>query len=131
VSPRLVRWLLWLAAVVALPLPLLGIGSARVPPLHQLELGALALAFTLAEHAQGVGKLVSALFLGQGLLWTALLWPAAGLVARALAKLPPLTRTRAALLVVMLGFGFAVARPIYRTPYSAHTARSTLLEVYR
>src|SRR5688572_18550092 len=105
-------------------------GDALVPPLHQLELGALALAFTLAERAQGIGPLVSGLFLGQGLLWSVLLFGAAALLARALARLPAFARTRLTLLLVVLGVTLAAAQPIYRTPYSSRSAESSLLEVY-
>jgi hypothetical protein len=130
VSPRAVRWWLWLAALAVLPVPLFGMGDALVPPLHQLELGALALAFTLAERAQGIGPLVSGLFLGQGLLWSVLLFGAAALLARALARLPAFARTRLTLLLVVLGVTLAAAQPIYRTPYSSRSAESSLLEVY-
>ena len=129
-SARTIRRLLWLAALAALPAPLLGMGEALVPPLHQLELGALALAFTLAERAQGMGPLVSALFLGQGLLWALLLFGAAALAARALVRLPPFARTRLVLLAVALGLALAAAQPVYRTPYSSRSAESSLLGVY-
>jgi hypothetical protein len=125
------RWLFWLAALAALPAPFFGVGAALVPPLHQLELGALAFAFTMLERAQGIGPLIAALFVGQAVLWAGVLWLAAALVARLLFALPPLTRTRATLLLIGLGLGLALVQPIYRTPYSAHAARSTLLGVYR
>jgi hypothetical protein len=125
------RWLLWLAALVAMPVPSIGLGAGRMPPLHQLELGGLALAFTLLERAQGVGPLIAALFLGQALAWALALWLAAALAARLLSRLPPLLRTRAALFLVVLGVALALMQPIYRTPYSAHAARSNLLDVYR
>jgi hypothetical protein len=126
-----VRWLLWLAAMFAAPLPLVGIASGRVPPAHTLELGLLALAFSVAERAQGVGPTLAAILLGQAVLYAVLLFAAAALVARFLAPLPPLARTRAAVFLVVLGVSLAAVQPIYRTPYSAHTARSTLLDVYR
>jgi hypothetical protein len=129
-SRRALRWLLWLAALVALPVPLFGMSEATVPPLHQLELGALALVFTAAERAQGIGPLVSALFLVQGLLWALALFAAAALVARGVARLPPFTRTRLVLLVVVLGLALAAAQPVYRTPYSSRSAESSLLGVY-
>jgi hypothetical protein len=130
VSPRAIRWLLWLAAFAALPLPLLGMSEATVPALHQLQLGALALAFTLLERAQGMGPLLSALFLGQALLWAALLFAAAALVARLLARVPPFARTRLTLFVVVLGLALAAAQLVYRTPYSSRSAESSLLGVY-
>lgn len=130
-SERAVRRLFWLVALAAAPLPVAGIASGVIPPLHQLELGALALAFSLAERAQGVGPLIAALFLGQALAWAAALWLLARLLARALRRFPPLTRTRAAFFLVVLGLALASAQPVYRTPYSSHSARSSLLSVYR
>jgi hypothetical protein len=130
-SPRATRWLLWLAALAALPVPIFGVGSGRVPPLHHLELGALALAFTALERAQGIGPLLSGIFIGQALAWGLALWLAAALLARLLSRLPPLVRTRATVLLIVLGLALAAAQPIYRTPYSAHAARSTLLGTYR
>ena len=129
-SPRAVRWLLFLAALVAVPLPILAFGPGLVPAAHQLELGLLALAFGAVESTQGVTLLLAAAFLVPGLVYAALLWLAASLLARALAKLPATTRTRAALLLVMLGIGLAAAEPIYETPFSSRSARSSLLGVY-
>ena len=129
-SPRALRRLLWVAAVFAAPLPILVFGPGLVPAAHQLELGLLALAFGVVESAQGVTLALAAAFLVPGLVYAALLWLAAWLLAHALAKLPSTTRTRAALLLVMLGIAFALAEPIYVTPFSSRSARSSLLGVY-
>ena len=130
-SPRAVRRLLWLAALVVVPLPILAFGPGRVPAAHQLELGLLALAFGVLESMEGVTLTLAGLFLGSAVLYAALLWLPAWGLARGLAKLPPATRTRFALLVVMLGVAFAAVEPIYETPFSSRSARSTLLGVYR
>jgi hypothetical protein len=130
VSPSGVRRLLFAAAVLVVPLPILAFGPGSVPAAHQLELGLLALAFGTVESIQGVTLLLAAAFLVPGLVYAALLWVAAWILARALAKLPATTRTRAALLLVMLGVAFAVAEPVYETPFSSRSARSTLLGVY-
>jgi len=130
-SERALRRWLWIAALVAAPLPTVGLASGSVPPLHQLQLGALALAFSVAERAQGVGPLLAALFLGQAFAYAAALWLAAALSARALSYLPPRLRTRVALFGVVLGLALATLQPIYRTPYSSHAAHSSLLDVYR
>lgn len=129
-SQRAVRRLLFLAALFVVPLPILAFGPGLVPAAHQLELGLLALAFGAVESAQGVTLLLAASFLVPGLVYALLLWLAAWAVARVLALLPPHTRTRAALLLVMLGLGLAVAQPIYETPFSSRSARSSLLGVY-
>ena len=115
-SERALRRWLWMAALVAAPLPMFGLASGSVPPLHQLQLGALALAFSIAERAQGVGPLLAALFLGQAFAYAAVLWLASALAARALSQLPPLLRTRAAFSLVALGLALAAFQPIYRTP---------------
>lgn len=129
-SPRALRRLLWIAAVFAVPLPILALGPGLVPAAHQLELGLLALAFGVVESAQGVTLVLAAAFLIPGLVYAAGLWLGAWLLARALAKLPSTTRTRAALLLVMLGVAFALVEPIYVTPFSSRSARSSLLGVY-
>ena len=129
-SPRAVRRLVWLAALCVLPLPILAFGPGLVPPAHQLELGLLALAFGALESTQGVTLALAAAFLVPGVVYAGLLWLAAWIVARGLARLPATTRTRAALLLVMLSVAFAVAEPIYVTPFSSRAARSTLLGVY-
>jgi hypothetical protein len=130
VSARVLRHLLFWTALFALPLPILALGPGLVPAAHQLELGLLALAFGALESLQGITLTLIAVFLIPGLIYAALLWVGAWLLARVLAKLPPTTRTRAALLLVMLGVGLALVEPVYRTPFSSRSARSTLLGVY-
>jgi glucan phosphoethanolaminetransferase (alkaline phosphatase superfamily) len=130
VSPRAVRWLLWLAALFVVPLPTVAFGPGLVPAAHQLELGLLALAFGAVESTEGVTLLMASLFLVSGLVYAALLWLLAWLAARVLTPLAPTTRTRLALLLVMLGVALAVAEPVYRTPFSSRSASSNLLGVY-
>jgi len=131
VSPRTVRRLLFFAAVFVVPLPILAFGPGRVPAAHQLELGLLALLFGVLESAEGVTLTLAAAFLLPAAVYVAVLWVGASLLARALAKLPPLTRTRAALLLVGIGLAVGIAEPIYQTPFSARSAHSNLLGVYR
>jgi hypothetical protein len=130
-SPRALRRLLFFAALFVLPLPILAFGPGRVPAAHQLELGILALVFGALESWQGITLTLAGIFIATGAIYAALLWLLAWAVARGLAKLPPTTRTRAALLLVLLGVAIAVADPIYVTPFSSRSARSTLLGVYR
>jgi hypothetical protein len=129
-SPRGVRWLLWAAAVFAAPLPILAFGPGLVPAAHQIELGLLALAFGAVESLPGVTLTLAAALLVPGLIYAALLFLPAWILARGLAKLPPPTRTRFALLLVMLGVAFALARPVYQTPFSSRSAHSNLIGVY-
>ncbi len=130
-STRALRRLLWITAVFVAPLPILALGPGLVPAAHQLELGLLALLFGALESAQGVTLTLAAAFLVPASIYVAGLWLCAWLVAGALAKLPPLLRTRAAFALVVLALGVSVAVPIYVTPFSARSARSNLLDVYR
>jgi hypothetical protein len=130
VSPRAVRRLLWVAAILVAPLPILALGPGLVPAAHQIEIGLLALAFGVIESMQGVTLTLAAAFLVPGVLYAALLWVPAWVLARGLATLPPPTRTRFALLLVMLAVAFGLARPVYETPFSSRSARSSLLAVY-
>jgi hypothetical protein len=123
------RWL-WLASLVAAPVPVLVLGPGRVPPLYLAELAGVALAIVLVESARGVVLPVSALLFGQAALWAAALWLAAWLAARALARLGPRGLRRATGLLLAAGLGLACALPIYETPFAARTARASLLRVY-
>ena len=129
-SPRALRRLLWLAAVFLVPAPMIGLGAGWAPPAHHLEMALLTLLFGIVESMHGITLTLFASFLVPALVYVALLWPLAWLAARLLTPLPPLTRTRAALLVVMLGAGYALAVPVYDTPFSNRSQRSTLLGVY-
>lgn len=129
-SPRAVRRLLFLTALFVVPLPILVLGPGLVPAAHQLQLGLFALAFGVLESWQGITLTLAGIFLATGAIQGALLWLLAWALARGLATLAPTTRTRAALLLVMLGVAIAVVDPIYVTPFSSRSARSTLLGVY-
>ena len=129
-STRGVRRLLWLASILLVPVPMIGLGSGWAPPAHLLEMAGLTLVFGLVESMHGIVVALLASFALPALLYAALLWPLAWAVARVLAPLAPLTRLRVALLIVMLCGGYAIARPIYDTPFSNRSPQSTLLGVY-
>jgi uncharacterized membrane protein len=125
-SQRTARLWLWLALTLALPVPIWLLGPGSVPVGHLVELGAAAMAFGAAESYRGVVGLTALVFLGQALVYAALLWLAAALAARAGG------RFRGALLaLVALGIVAACFVRVYRSPYNAHAARVTLVEVYQ
>ena len=125
-SVRTAQRLLWLCAVVALPVPIALLGPGHVPPAQLAELGAAALAFGLAETLRGVVGWTAAIFFAQALLWAVALWWIARAMARALGRARPAGVVVAAALVAL-----ACAVSIYHTPYHATLAHATLLEVYR
>lgn len=126
VSAGTARRVLWLLALAALPVPILLLGPGRVPAAQIAELGAAALAFGLAESLRGVVGWTALIFLGQALGYAIALWLVAGVLARRLGRL----RGAAVLLAAALVVAACVVR-VYRTPYHAHLAQATLLEVYR
>jgi hypothetical protein len=130
-SPRSARQLLFLGGLLMAPLPVLLLGPGRVPPLRLLELGVVSLAFMVWESARGVALAVTALLLGQAALYAALLWVAAGLVARPLGRLSP--RAIALLTGTLLAAALALSAgfDVYQTPFAANTARASLLGVFR
>src|SRR5262245_21937929 len=125
-SPVAVRRVLWIALVLALPVPIVMLGPGRLPPAHPAEPGAAALAFGLAESLRGVVGWTALIFLAQALLYAGALWIVAALVVRALGRARAVALALAAVLVVA-----ACAWPVYDTPYHARLARATLIEVYR
>ncbi len=121
-----VRFWLWLALVVALPVPIWLLGPGTVPVGHLAELGAAALAFGWAESFRGVVGLTALVFLSQALGYAALLYAVAAVIARLPARFAGLALFGAVLLVVAACF----ARP-YHSPYHARAAQVSLLAVYQ
>jgi hypothetical protein len=123
---RSTRILLWLALVLALPVPIWLLGPGSVPVGHLFELGSAAMAFGLAESFRGVVGLTAAVFIGQAIVYAALLWLVASLLARA----PGLLRGA---LLALFAFGILAAclSPIYHSAYNAHASQVTLVEVYQ
>lgn len=109
-------WLrIWLAALLLVPLPYLALPvSGQVPVVRFLFLGAVAAAYSAGVDGSGVAWTMVALLLGHALVYTAVLAPAAWLLARAL---PAAARGRWVWGLLAVGFAVAVAWPIYRTPF--------------
>ena len=127
---RTSRRLLWLASLLAFPVPYLMLGPGLEPPARFAMLAGITLAVALVENAQGAVPQLLFVFLAQALLAAALLWISAHLVARALGALGERGRSRATWCLLALGLALACAFPIYETPYAAHAPRASLLRVY-
>ena len=130
-SPRTFRWVLFIVAILAMPLPMAGVETAWVPPCRMAMLGAIALAFVLSEGTGGVGVQMAVLFLAQAAFWGALCWFIAWGFARLLSAARPGFRQRIAFVLAAILLSIASLDAIYTTPYSAEGERATLLRVYR
>jgi len=115
-TQRATRLVLWIAALLLVPLPMLQFG-AQVPVAQYLLLAGVCVTVGVVEGTGGVLPLLLALFLAHALVYALLLWLGAGLAARLLARLAPHTRTAVVATVVLAGFGVALIGEPYVTPF--------------
>lgn len=124
------RWLLFGIFLFTVPVVYyLGVVE-RAPAIRLVFLSALCAGVSITEGAVHFQGLFTWLGVVQSLLWLALLWLAAGAVARLLARLPWAGARRwllVALCAGLLGISFL---PIYRTPMSSHSAWSSLRGIF-
>lgn len=129
-SSTVIRRLLWLAFVVALPVPYWIFESGRVPTLFLGELTAFVLAMLVSEGGM-VTSVVAALFITQTLLFLALTWVAARLVTRQIVRLRAdgaRTAATIATIVVLLAVSLL---PLYRSPLVAGGAPVNVVELFQ
>jgi hypothetical protein len=130
-TPRSARWLLWLGALLALPVPVLLLGPGFVPVAQLAVLAAIGFAIALVENARGNVLQISGLLLACAALWGACLWLGAWALARALSVFGARGLRRAVLVLLASGIALACAFPIYHDPFAAHDPRATLLDLYQ
>jgi hypothetical protein len=129
-STTVIRRLLWLALMVALPVPYWVFESGWVPTLWLAELTAYVLAMLLAEGGM-VTRLVATLFTVQVLAFTGVTYLIARAATRLLARIASDPgRTAATLATVVLVLGAALL-PVYRSPLVAGGARVNLVGLFR
>ncbi|HEY8516437.1 MAG TPA: hypothetical protein VIS07_13080 [Candidatus Binatia bacterium] len=117
-STTAIRLLLWLALLVALPVPYWVFEPGRASTLWLAELTAYVLAMLLAEGGM-VTRLVATLFVVQVLAFTGITYVVARYASAALARVASASgRTAVALAAVALVLGTALL-PIYRSPLVA------------
>ena len=128
-STRATRGVLFAALALLLPLPFFA-AAVEVAPLLRLGLLAAVLgAVVIEDGTGGTGGVLAGALLAQGLLYTGLLWGAAHLTARALARAAPRLRAGVVGVAVALLIGLACL-PLYRTPLSSRSATSNWLGLF-
>ena len=123
-TPRAIRLVLWLAALVLVPLPLLRFG-AFAPVAHYAVLAGVCVALAIAEGAGGILPTLLVLFLAHVLVYALALWLAAVALSRTLARLPSRARGAVVLGAVAVGGAWALLADPYVTPFDT-SARSGL-----
>jgi len=129
-SPAVIRRLLWLALLVALPVPYWVFEAGRVPTLWLAELTAYVLAMLLSEGGM-VTRLVATLFTVQTLAFVGVTYLLARFATRLLDRVASdASRTAAALLAVALVLVVSLL-PVYRSPLVAGGAAVNLVGLFQ
>ncbi|MDG2303538.1 MAG: hypothetical protein P8R42_02600 [Candidatus Binatia bacterium] len=123
------RRLLWIALLVALPVPYWAMEGGWVPTIWLYELSGFTLAVLLTEGGSIIG-LTTGLFVAEALLATLGLYLLARVAARLLVgRLPEAWRTGGVLATVVVLLGLSLLR-VYATPLVASGDRINLLQLF-
>jgi hypothetical protein len=132
VSPRFGATLVFLAAFVALPLPLLGLDGVVVPPARFAQLASVVAVLIALEGTGGMVMAFLALFGGHAVVYSALLGAAAWALARfVLPRLPHRVRDHGVVILASLMLALGTYADLYETRFHHASAHATLLELYR
>lgn len=125
-SSRTIQWILFGVCILALPVPFFGLEGGIAPPLRLLFIGSL-IAGIFVQDPDFMTTLLTALYLGQGLLWSAGLFFVCRFVALRIAASSLRTPILCAITVALIGASFF---PIYRTPFSSSGVHSNILGLF-
>jgi hypothetical protein len=132
VNPRFAATVLFLAAFVALPLPLFGLDGVVVPAARFVQLtGAIALLIAL-EGTGGMVLTFAALLGAHALVYTGVLAAVAWMLgSRVLPKIPHRLRDHVTVICTTLLLALGVYADLYDTRFHHASAHAKLLELYR
>src|SRR5262245_18111653 len=121
-SVRRARWLVWIALLVAMPVPLVIVGHGRVPVGALVQLAGATLAIGVLERADGAVGILALVLLVQVMLWTVVGWLVARVLVAALRGVAGRALGTATALLLVAGLVVALMLPIYRSPF--HSSRA-------
>ena len=127
-SPRAARWILWLAALAMLPLPMLLFG-ALIPVTRYLLLGGVSALLIVTEGGGQIPILALLLFLVHALVYAAATWLVCLWLTRALSRRAPGWLGPATVTFVLIGLAFTIGFDVYVTPFASVEPRANLLSV--
>lgn len=124
--------LLFVAALLCVPFPMLGLEGSLVPVARYLQLAVVSLALLLREGPQGVVGILVALLAGHALFYASALAAATWLLARfGLARLSARGRVLAAAVGVAALVAATGSLHLYDTQFHHTSAHARLFELYR
>lgn len=129
-GPRSTRRILWLAALLLVPLPMAKFG-ALIPVSRYLLLGGVTGGLILSEGPGRIPNVMLIAMLGHALVYAGLLWAVAWALARGLHRAAPDRARQLALALVAAGVLLALLTEPYVTPFAAEAPRASLLTVLR
>ncbi len=129
-SSATVRRLLFLAAILLVPLPLFVMVPALVPVARFFELAVICWITIAIEGTAGVVGLLSIVMLAHALVYATLLWIVTGILVRLFDSYAPRLLLPVAAMLLVAGILLASISEPYATPF-ADTARAGFPEVYR
>lgn len=126
------RTLIFMTLFCVWPLPLLGLGGSLVPAARFLQLGISLLALIVIEGSGGILGMITGLMWGHAIIYGALLWVVASLLARfVFSRVDEIVRTR----VVIVVMAFLISWGIFGRPYDSQfhhsDAHASLAELYQ
>jgi hypothetical protein len=124
------RRLLWLAALVLVPLPMFQFG-AFVPVARYLLLAGVSFGLIASEGGGEIPYLFLALMLTHGVVYAGVLWLLAWALARGMWAVLPRSAGRVAVGLALAGLAVALFTKPYVTPFSAVSLHSNLPVVFR
>ena len=129
-SQRSAHWLLFVTLVSVAPLPFYAaVANGSAPALRLAVLAGASAALLVAEGSHGMVGIFAALFGIQASVYAALLWFAAGGLARILGRFTPRRRALAAIATAAIAIALAAAAQPYRTPFHGETLRAPLWRI--
>ena len=121
-------WLLWVAALLLVPMPYMIIGEGSVPVVRFALLGVVSTAYAALVDGSGVAWPLTALLLLHVLLSAGLLAIVAYLLASAL---PARSRFPTVAVMIAVGFVIALQFDVYRTPFDDAAIHSNWIGLFQ
>ncbi|MEE3332182.1 MAG: hypothetical protein VX246_15055 [Myxococcota bacterium] len=129
-SPKIAACVLFVAAFIALPLPMF-IFEASVPAARIAQIALATIALAVSEGTQGIVGMAVALFVGQAVLYTALLALAAWASGHyLLARLHHRVRDHVTVILSVLLISIAAYGELYDSRFHHSSPQANLLELY-